>query len=52
MCLAHVVGSAVERAYQRSDLIAKRRQLLDAWANHCTGKVVTVDNVLPLRVVR
>ena len=32
LCLAHTVGSAVERAYARSDLMDKRRALLDAWA--------------------
>ena len=32
LCLAHTVGSAVERAYARSDLMEKRRALLVAWA--------------------
>ena len=32
MCLSHSVGSAVERAYARSDLLAKRRVLMDEWA--------------------
>ncbi len=32
LCLAHTVGSAVERAYARSDLMDKRRALLAAWA--------------------
>ena len=31
LSLAHRVGSAVERAYSRSDLIDKRRALMDAW---------------------
>jgi integrase len=30
--LAHVVGSAVERAYRRSDVFERRRVLMDAWA--------------------
>ena len=30
-CLGHVVGSEVERAYQRSDLLDKRRKLLNQW---------------------
>jgi integrase len=48
MALAHSVGTEVERAYQRSDLIEKRRQLLDAWAKYCgtvtkaTGNVVSI----------
>ncbi|MDE0037034.1 MAG: site-specific integrase [Gammaproteobacteria bacterium] len=31
LSLAHKVGSAVERAYARSDLIEKRRQLMAKW---------------------
>ncbi len=37
LSLAHLTGSAVERAYQRSDLIDQRRDLLDAWARYLTG---------------
>jgi integrase len=47
--LAHTVGSAVERAYRRSDLFDQRRRLMDAWATFCTttapvesGKVLTL----------
>lgn len=32
MSLGHTVGGAVERAYRRSDLFAKRRQLMESWA--------------------
>src|SRR5262245_26044035 len=32
--LAHTVGSAVERAYRRSDLLDRRRRLLEDWANY------------------
>ena len=32
LCLAHTVGNAVERAYARSDFMAKRRALMAAWA--------------------
>lgn len=31
MALAHHVGSTVERAYRRSDLVEKRRDVLEAW---------------------
>lgn len=34
MSLGHKVGSEVERAYQRSDLLAKRRELIERWASH------------------
>ena len=46
MCLAHAVGSAVERSYARSDLLAKRRRLMDQWGAYVTatpaGKVVRI----------
>ena len=32
LSLAHAVGSSVERSYARSDLIAKRRELMKGWA--------------------
>ena len=37
MSLAHRVGSEVERAYQRSDLLDKRRTLMERWSNFVTG---------------
>lgn len=33
MCLMHYVGSRVYKAYQRSDLFIKRRQLMEDWNN-------------------
>ena len=33
LSLAHTVGSSVEQAYVRSDLINKRRALMDGWAS-------------------
>jgi integrase len=35
LALAHNVGSAVERAYRRSDLIDQRRKLMEAWTAYC-----------------
>ena len=32
MALAHAIGDKMERAYRRSDLFVKRRQLMEAWA--------------------
>jgi integrase len=51
LCLSHVQGDALERAYQRGDIIEKRRQLMQAWADYCeTGEcAVTVSNVVALR---
>ena len=47
--LAHNVGSEVERAYRRTDMVAKRRQLMEQWAHYCSmspskvsGDVVTL----------
>jgi integrase len=52
MALAHAVGDKVEAAYRRGDLLAKRRQLAEAWAKYCTnpppvatGKTVVVPLV-------
>lgn len=36
--LAHSVGGATERAYQRSDLLDKRRPLLQEWSDYITGE--------------
>jgi integrase len=33
--LAHVIGDRAEQAYRRSDALARRRELMDAWANYC-----------------
>jgi integrase len=33
--LAHAIGNGVERAYQRSDLLDRRRALMQAWAAFC-----------------
>jgi len=35
LALAHAVGSAVEAAYQRSDLFGRRRALMQAWNDFC-----------------
>jgi integrase len=35
MCLAHLVGNEVERAYRRSELLEKRRDLLATWSDYC-----------------
>ncbi|QCO04229.1 tyrosine-type recombinase/integrase [Azospirillum argentinense] len=40
--LAHALESKVEAAYRRSDLLEKRRKMMEAWARHCEsagGKV-------------
>jgi integrase len=37
LSLAHTVGSGVERAYRRGDLLDKRRKLLEAWSEYCSA---------------
>ncbi len=32
--LGHTVGDAVKNAYQRTDLLEKRRNLMNDWANY------------------
>ena len=39
LSLAHRVGSAVEQAYARSDLLEQRRELMDAWGEFVAGSV-------------
>ncbi|SFR38670.1 Integrase [Yoonia tamlensis] len=36
--LAHSIGSEVERAYARSDLLDKRRDLMNAWSQFVAGR--------------
>ena len=46
MSLAHKVGSDVERAYARSDLLEKRRMLMERWSGFVAGsggKVVKLN---------
>jgi integrase len=38
IALAHTVGSTVERAYRRGDMIEKRRQMMAAWARFLKGE--------------
>jgi integrase len=45
--LAHVIGDKAEQAYRRSDALARRRELMDAWARHCEGEAGA--NVVALR---
>lgn len=48
MSLSHRIGSDVERAYARSDLLAKRRVLMERWCGYAAqsgGKVVPLKKV-------
>ena len=37
MSLSHKVGSVVERAYARSDLLERRRDLMEQWSRYVAG---------------
>jgi integrase len=36
-CLSHRVGSAVSRAYARSDMLERRRPVMESWSRYVTG---------------
>jgi integrase len=38
--LGHQIGTAVERAYRRTDSFDRRRAIMQAWADFCRGKHV------------
>jgi integrase len=47
MALAHINADKVEAAYLRGDMLAKRRKLMDAWAQFCCRPIAT-DTVVQL----
>jgi integrase len=48
--LAHISGDKIERAYRRTDVLEKRRALMDAWSQFCaTPPAKSADKVVPLR---
>ncbi|MBK5927988.1 tyrosine-type recombinase/integrase [Rhodobaculum claviforme] len=48
MQLAHVVAGAVERSYQRADMLERRRAMMAQWAAFLRGEETGAD-VVPLR---
>ena len=48
MSLSHKVGSDVERAYARADLLDRRRVLMERWSAFVTGSKATVVQIAPL----
>ncbi|WP_373283061.1 tyrosine-type recombinase/integrase [Cribrihabitans marinus] len=46
IALAHFIGSEVERAYQRSDMLDRRRDMMTAWASFLRGEAARPDNVV------
>jgi integrase len=49
MALAHAVKDKTEAAYRRSDLLEKRRRLMDEWARFCDTPIDASGDVLPMR---
>lgn len=49
MALAHMIEDETEAAYRRGALLAKRRRMMEDWANYLAGR--TGGNVVPLRGV-
>jgi integrase len=46
--LAHQIGSSVERAYRRGDMLDQRRRLMETWARYATTPLAA-SAVVPLR---
>jgi integrase len=46
--LAHTLRDATAAAYQRGDLIEKRRRLMEEWGAYCTRPIVAAE-VVPIR---
>jgi integrase len=44
--LGHQIGTAVERAYRRTDSFDRRRGVMQAWADFCCGKPIGRENVV------
>jgi len=48
IALAHWQGSEVERAYQRSDMLDRRRDMMADWGAFLRGEALQADNVVKL----
>ncbi|MCR9151910.1 MAG: integrase arm-type DNA-binding domain-containing protein [Rhodobacteraceae bacterium] len=46
IALAHFIGSEVERAYQRSDMLDRRRDMMAAWAGFLRAEATHGGNVI------
>ncbi|CAM3089724.1 site-specific integrase [Paracoccus nototheniae] len=43
--LGHAIGNQIERSYARSDLLERRRPVLQSWSDYVTGKAATVTQL-------
>jgi integrase len=46
IALAHTIGSAVERAYSRGDLLDQRSKLMEAWSAYCDHRADGGDHTV------
>lgn len=46
--LAHIVRDKTEAAYQRGDMLARRRKLMEAWAKFCTSGAASTAEVVAI----
>ena len=51
LSLAHAVGSAIEKAYRRGDMLEKRRRLMEDWGRFLASPLPAGATVTPLRKV-
>lgn len=49
MALAHTIKNSAEAAYRRGDLLEKRRQLMEQWAEFCASPSAPAATVTPIR---
>jgi integrase len=52
IALAHKVGSKVQQAYDRSDQVEKRRQMMRAWSGFLKGTQLEHENVISMSSMR
>lgn len=52
LSLAHTVGSSVEQAYARSELIEKRRALLQQWSDYVTKPGADIVSIFDKRALQ
>lgn len=50
IALAHFIGSEVERAYQRSDMLERRRAMMTDWAGFLHGEAVQAETVVKMGI--
>jgi integrase len=49
-CIAHIPGDEAEKAYRRRSMLAKRKQIMEAWAAFAIKPIAKVIRINPRRV--